>query len=63
VVAAPIKTKGKMMHDLIIRNETIIDGTGNPCFKGDVAIDGKRATVVGEVSDRDTRQLMQQVDS
>lgn len=28
------------MHDLVIRNGTIIDGTGNPRRSGDIAIDG-----------------------
>ena len=34
------------MYDLIIRNATIVDGTGNPAYNGDVAItDGKIAHV------------------
>ena len=34
------------MYDLIIRNATIVDGTGSPSFEGDVAIsDGKIAKV------------------
>ena len=37
------------MHDLVIRNGTIVDGTGQPAFVGDVAIDGDRITAVGEV--------------
>ncbi len=38
------------MHDLVIRNGTIVDGTGAPAFKGDVAIDGGRISAVGQVS-------------
>ena len=35
------------MHDLIITNATIVDGTGQPSFKGDVAMkDGKIAAVL-----------------
>ena len=30
------------MHDTVIRGGTIVDGTGNPAFTGDVAIDGDR---------------------
>jgi N-acyl-D-aspartate/D-glutamate deacylase len=35
------------MHDLVIRNGTIIDGTGADRFVGDVAIDGGKITSVG----------------
>ncbi|MGK0171744.1 MAG: N-acyl-D-amino-acid deacylase [Gammaproteobacteria bacterium] len=35
------------MHDLVIRGGTIVDGTGNDRYVGDVAIDGDRLTSVG----------------
>ncbi len=35
------------MHDLVIRNGTIVDGSGRPRFTGDVAIDGGLITDVG----------------
>ena len=35
------------MHDTVIRGGTIVDGTGQPRFTGDVAIDGDRITQVG----------------
>jgi len=34
------------MHDLIIRNATIVDGTGQPAFTGDVVVDGGHITAV-----------------
>jgi len=37
------------MHDLVIRGGTIVDGTGNAPFTADVAIDGDRVSLVGEV--------------
>jgi len=37
------------MHDLVIRSGTIVDGTGAASFVGDVAIDGDRVILVGEV--------------
>ena len=37
------------MADLVIRNATIVDGTGSPTRRGDVAITGERIT---EVADR-----------
>lgn len=37
------------MHDLIITNATIVDGTGGPARTGDIAVDGGRITTVGAV--------------
>ena len=39
-----------MAHDLIIRNGTIVDGTGAAGYRADVAIDGDRITAIGELS-------------
>ena len=36
-------------HDLVIRNGTVVDGTGGPLQAADVGIDGGRITAVGEV--------------
>jgi N-acyl-D-aspartate/D-glutamate deacylase len=35
------------MHDLVIRGGTIVDGTGEASFTGDVAVDGAKITAVG----------------
>ena len=37
-----------MAHDLVIRNGTVIDGTGSPGFAADVAIDGESVTKIGK---------------
>jgi N-acyl-D-amino-acid deacylase len=37
------------MHDIVIRNALIVDGTGAPARRGDVAIDGERIVAVGLV--------------
>ena len=37
------------MHDIVIRNGTVIDGTGAPGARADVAIDGDRVVAVGDV--------------
>ncbi len=39
-----------MPRDLIIRNGTIVDGTGSDGFRGDVAIDGDRITAIGDLA-------------
>ncbi|CAB4572030.1 unannotated protein [freshwater metagenome] len=39
-----------MAHDLIIRNGTVVDGTGSDGVRADVAVDGDRITAVGDLS-------------
>jgi N-acyl-D-amino-acid deacylase len=36
-------------HDLVIKDGTIVDGSGRAAFSGDVAIDGDRIVSIGEV--------------
>ena len=45
------------MHDLIIKNGLIADGTGAPCFSGDVAVSNGRIIDVGHVSGSARRTL------
>jgi N-acyl-D-aspartate/D-glutamate deacylase len=45
------------MHDIVIRNGEVVDGTGAPPVRADVAIDGDRITHVGDVPDRGQREI------
>jgi N-acyl-D-amino-acid deacylase len=45
------------MHDVVIRDGEVVDGTGAPVFRGDVAVDGDRITEVGEVAGRGRREI------
>ncbi|HKE76751.1 MAG TPA: amidohydrolase family protein, partial [Acidimicrobiales bacterium] len=45
------------MHDLVIRNGMVIDGSGSPARRADVAIDGETITAVGEVPDAGRREI------
>ena len=45
------------MHDLVIRNGTIVDGSGSPGRPGDVAIDGDRIVAVGKVDEQGRREI------
>src|ERR1700712_4124789 len=44
-------------HDVVIRNGTIVDGTGAPGRQGDVAVDGDRITAVGTVEGRGAEEI------
>ena len=46
-----------MAYDLIIKNGTIIDGTGTEGYRGDVAIEGERIVAVGEVEGRAKQEV------
>ena len=45
------------MHDLVIRNGRVVDGTGAAARIADVAIDDGVITAVGEVADAGTREI------
>jgi N-acyl-D-amino-acid deacylase len=45
------------MRDLIIRNGTIVDGTGAPAMRADLAIDGGRIAEIGGVTGAATRTI------
>jgi N-acyl-D-amino-acid deacylase len=46
-----------MSHDLVIRNGTVVDGSGLGSYRADVAIDGDRVTVVGRVRMHGDREI------
>ena len=43
-------SRGVPMHDLVVRNGRVVDGTGAAARIADIAVDGDRITVVGEVT-------------
>jgi len=45
------------MHDLVIRGGTIVDGSGNPRFTGDIAVDGGRITAVGSITAKGREEI------
>ena len=45
------------MHDLVIRNGKVVDGSGEEAFMGDIAIDGDQITKVGLVEDQGKKEI------
>ena len=45
------------MFDLVIRNATIVDGTGRPTFTGDLAVQDGKIAAVGEVSETGKKEI------
>ncbi|HLG17103.1 MAG TPA: amidohydrolase family protein [Blastocatellia bacterium] len=45
-------------YDLIIRNGRIIDGTGNPWFRGDIAVQGDRVVAIGNLAGATARRVI-----
>ena len=48
VLATPSSTRAQT-YDVIIRNGRVIDGTGNPWFFADLALDGDRIAAIGDL--------------
>lgn len=45
-------------YDLLIRNGRIIDGSGTPWIKADVAVEGDRIVAVGDLSHADAQKII-----
>ena len=46
-----------MAHDIVIRNGTVVDGSGSAPIEADVAIDGGSITAIGEVSGQGREEI------
>lgn len=44
--------------DLLLRNTRIVDGTGNPWFPGDVAVEGDRIARIGDLTGASARRII-----
>jgi dihydroorotase/N-acyl-D-amino-acid deacylase len=54
----PASTAAAPEYDLIIRNGRVVDGSGRPGFKADVAIKGDRIARVGNLSGAQARRVI-----
>lgn len=46
-----------MAYDLVIRNGTVIDGSGQPGYRADVAVSGSRIVSIGYVTERGAQEF------
>jgi len=59
-IAAYAQAKARLMampHDLLIRNGTIVDGSGTPSYRADIAVAGGRITEIGKISSNAARTI------
>jgi len=54
-VVAPVSAQ---TYDLLLRNGRILDGAGNPWFRGDVAIQGDAIAAVGYIPDAEAERVI-----
>ncbi len=50
--------KKEYNYDLIIKNGKIIDGAGNPWYRADIGIKGKRISKIGRISEDEAPQVI-----
>jgi N-acyl-D-aspartate/D-glutamate deacylase len=46
------------MYDILIRNGTIVDGTGGAPFRADVALQGDRIVAIGDLGDTESQETI-----
>jgi dihydroorotase/N-acyl-D-amino-acid deacylase len=58
--AGPVRAEGgsAVKYDLILRGGRIVDGAGNPWFKGDLAVRGDRIAAVGDLGGATSRRVI-----
>lgn len=58
LLITPAHLHAQEPYDLLIRNGRIVDGSGNPWYRGDVAIRGHRIVDIGKLSDASAKKTI-----
>ncbi len=58
LLPAPAIHAAEAKFDFIIRNARIVDGTGAPWYRGDVAIEGDRIAAIGDLSEASAKTVV-----
>lgn len=58
LVPAACSAQSPSSYDIVIRGGRIIDGTGNPWYTGDIAIQGERIVVIGNLKSAPARTVI-----
>ncbi len=58
VALTPTLTGQQTSYDVLIRGGRVVDGSGNPWFRGDVAIEGDRIVAVGQLGTVQARRVI-----
>src|ERR671925_657538 len=45
------------MYDLVIRNGTVVDGTGLPKYRADVGVSGDRIAAIGRIAEKGKEEI------
>src|SRR5262245_54942393 len=55
--AQPPREEQTMAYDLLVKNGRVIDGSGMPAFRGDVAVTNGKIVAIGKLRDTATRTI------
>src|SRR5262249_22244309 len=56
-VRARTTTGVAVAFDVVIRNGIVVDGSGGPRYRADIAVTGDRITRIGRVDERGAREI------
>ncbi len=57
-IAALAQQQNEASYDILIQGGRIVDGTGNPWYEGDVAIQGDRIVAIGKLTNAKARRVI-----